>query len=309
MSFWKKLGKGLKKLAPIAGAAAGFIPGVGPALGGMISKVGQAFGGSSAQSNSFTPDPAAANMDDYTGRPSVPVTGQRPGFDWSGAIGGIAPIGAAALNYLGQKNTNVANAQQAQAQMDFQAQQTSTAYQRGTADMKAAGLNPMLAYSQGGAQSGAGAQATMGNELGAGANSALSAAQTIQEMRKRSAEMDQLYAQTDLTKAQAAQSDAQTLQIGAGTKNLGMDYILKEIQSRYHEDAQRSAIRLTNSSAGLNEARRPLQEGLSKGGDLFGRGIDAISNARDAASDWLSDQVQSAEEGLRSWSQTRKRKH
>lgn len=90
-------------------------------------------------------------------------------FDWLAA----ATIGSAALGFLGQgqtnavaagnaKATNAFNARQAALNRQFQSAETvkardwseemsNSTYQRGVADMKAAGLNPMLAYSQGGA--------------------------------------------------------------------------------------------------------------------------------------------------------------
>lgn len=257
MSIFSKIGKvlkkGLKYIAPVAATAAGAYFGA-PALGATI---GGLFG---------SKQPEQPSMGDPNQGPQpeqVTVTGQREGTNWGGLINSAMPIATGAMNYIGQKQTNAANAQMAQQQMDFQAQQTGSSWQRGVADMRAAGLNPMLAYSQGGAQSGSGSTAQMGNELGSGANSAMSAMQTMQQMESIDTSMEKTRAETrniDINTANQAADTGRIKNISEGTKwnyQLGREELnRKQLENYLTNQVMESTINSAKATAEMrgNEA-------------------------------------------------------
>lgn len=129
-------------------------------------------------------------------------------FPGEGLLGGLV---GGAFNYFGAKRANEANKKMAREQMafqqssnreqmDFQERMSNTAYQRSVEDLKKAGINPILAFQQGGAStpsgaSSAGSSATMMNEFAGAISSALQA-------RSMSAQIDQVKATTDLLKAE-----------------------------------------------------------------------------------------------------------
>lgn len=204
-------------------------------------------------------------------------------------LGGLISAGA---SLLGGMEANSARGKEAQTNREFQEYMSNTSYRRGMADMKAAGLNPMLAFSQGGASVPSGSMATFENPYLSAAQayaSATSAGAAAQQAETASSIGDETVMKI---KQEISNLKSTEEQVKAVTQNLGVEYQnlikhgynLTEVgnQLRAAVDKIRVEIPLINSQQFLTEAQAQLskaQTGKTQSENtLLGLDISAASS-------------------------------
>lgn len=146
----------------------------------------------------------------------------------------MADFIGAVLDYMGTQSTNRANADIAAANNEWSAAQYASRYQTMTKDLQAAGLNPMLAYSQSPGSAPSAQAVTFQNPM----HSAVEAYHKSSERDVMGAQIENLKAdvhlkaaQADAAEAQARQSNAQATATTLGTLNQSSSNALTKAQT------------------------------------------------------------------------------
>lgn len=211
-------------------------------------------------------------------------------FGADDAVLGVgAGVVAGGLNYITQRdaanNANQASQAAVAEQERYQTQMSSTQYQRGVQDLKAAGLNPILAATHGmsdSAMSGGSFQGSMSQaQPGNAASTAVQAASESASLRSQQAQIDNLGAQSAASQASAAYQLAQAHKTALESGNVGRAGLLLDAQ----EAAARASSRLSNAGA---DERLPF----ARAGRYADQGLNMLPN-----DNWFSRQFRGLANG------------
>ncbi len=152
------------------------------------------------------------------------------GFPWGSVISAGAQLAGAGLGFLGAERANQSSAASVERQIAFQERAYKNRYQWQMADMRKAGLNPILSSMGGAGLSPQGASMTYRNIGAPAAEGVRGAVSSALAARRLRADEENIKAQAEKGREGAATERSTRMVQGWQLRNLQMDYDLKEQQ-------------------------------------------------------------------------------
>lgn len=206
-------------------------------------------------------------------------------------------------SFIGGERANEQSAEVAREQMAFQERLSNSAHQREVADLKAAGLNPILSTRLGGASSPAGAMPNVRDSVGdasrAGADKILQGTANSAQVENVRANTEKLAADTDLSRAQVKNVEANTYktQLEGTEKFLLQPNVIPQSQANLQSTVQankNAAIKEIVDRYGISTARAAAAVG-DIDDDFFRSGYGRALRMIELGSDAVNPLVNSAD--------------
>lgn len=181
----------------------------------------------------------------------------------------IAAGVAGVASFIGGERANRANVRLSRENREWQERMSNTAYQRAVEDMRLAGINPALAYMQGGASSPGGSVATVDDAVGPAVSSAMHGSRLSQELKIMRQQHENMMDEGQRIRDSAMESRMRSTLLSKQTRLLDLDEQAKarmlaaggpEASVRLTEAQIRAAL----ASGRLSELQIPGMENVAR---------------------------------------------
>lgn len=201
-----------------------------------------------------------------------------------GFIAAAMAIVGAVMTTVGQHNANQQNKGEAEKNRQFQLNASNTAHQREVADLRAAGLNPILSAGGSGASTPSGATATMSNALeglGSGVADApskyMAAENAKADLGNKKAQIGVQSAQVENLKAQSLAARASSAKSAMETQVMAKDLPVSEMRNKAFDVVRPYLNRMSEvgqSAAKRDNAHKPSPQNKQ----LFNKALKIYRN-------------------------------